>query len=100
MCLRPAVQAMLVVGRLLLGFGVGFVNQVVPLYLSEMAPYQYRGGLNVCFQLCITIGILIAQLVNYGVQDWDEGWVHAARGCSVCSTWTGCMAHIVRYSRS
>jgi hypothetical protein len=31
------------------------------------------GGLNVCFQLCITVGILIAQLVNYGVQDWDDG---------------------------
>ena len=24
----------------------GFANQVVPLYLSEMAPYNYRGGLN------------------------------------------------------
>ena len=33
----------------------GFVNQVAPLYLSEMAPYNYRGGMNVCFQLCITI---------------------------------------------
>lgn len=28
----------------------GFVNQVAPLYLSEMAPVNYRGGLNVCFQ--------------------------------------------------
>lgn len=33
------------------------MNQVAPLYLSEMAPYQYRGGMNVCFQLCITIGV-------------------------------------------
>ncbi len=31
-------------------FPAGFVNQVAPLYLSEMAPYNYRGGLNVCFQ--------------------------------------------------
>lgn len=37
--------AMLVVGRLLLGFGVGSANQVVPLYLSEMAPFKYRCAL-------------------------------------------------------
>ncbi|KAL7234908.1 hypothetical protein ACSBR1_018388 [Camellia fascicularis] len=37
----------------------------VPLFVSEMAPHRYRGTLNVCFQLFITIGILIAGLVNY-----------------------------------
>jgi hypothetical protein len=31
-------------------------NQVVPLYLSEMAPFKYRGGLNMMFQLAVTIG--------------------------------------------
>ncbi|GAB4823413.1 hypothetical protein N2152v2_010459 [Parachlorella kessleri] len=66
--------AMLVIGRLMLGFGVGSANQVVPLYLSEMAPFKYRGGLNMLFQLATTIGILVAQLINYGVQDWAEGW--------------------------
>ncbi|KAL7113879.1 hypothetical protein ACP275_04G086600 [Erythranthe tilingii] len=56
---------MLIVGRVLLGAGVGFGNQAVPLFISEIAPAKYRGGLNVCFQLMITIGILIANLVNY-----------------------------------
>ncbi|XP_028788740.1 sugar carrier protein C-like [Neltuma alba] len=56
---------MLIVGRMLLGFGVGFCNQSVPLYLSEMAPYKYRGSLNVMFQMSITIGILIANVLNY-----------------------------------
>ncbi len=28
--------AMLIVGRVALGFGVGFANQSVPLFLSEM----------------------------------------------------------------
>ncbi|GAU12634.1 hypothetical protein TSUD_121250 [Trifolium subterraneum] len=30
--------SMLIVGRILLGVGIGFGNQAVPLYLSEMAP--------------------------------------------------------------
>jgi MFS family permease len=32
--------AMLIVGRVLLGVGIGFGNQAVPLYLSEIAPYR------------------------------------------------------------
>eukprot|EP00850_Spirogloea_muscicola_P002656 SM000010S04294 [mRNA] locus=s10:697628:700296:- [translate_table: standard] len=59
---------MLVIGRVMLGFGVGFANQTVPLYLSEMAPAQLRGGLNMMFQMATTIGILCAQLINYGTE--------------------------------
>ncbi|KAL0911253.1 hypothetical protein M5K25_019380 [Dendrobium thyrsiflorum] len=58
--------AMLIAGRILLGIGVGFANQSVPVYLSEMAPAKYRGTLNIGFQLMITIGILAANLINYG----------------------------------
>ncbi|KAI3450298.1 hypothetical protein Pfo_006963 [Paulownia fortunei] len=39
--------------------------QAVPLFISEIAPAKYRGGLNVCFQMLITVGILIANVVNY-----------------------------------
>ncbi|XVE59381.1 hypothetical protein DITRI_Ditri05aG0042000 [Diplodiscus trichospermus] len=56
---------MLIAGRLFLGVGVGAGNQAVPLFISEIAPAKYRGGLNVCFQLLITIGILGANVVNY-----------------------------------
>ncbi|KAI4323728.1 hypothetical protein L6164_023311 [Bauhinia variegata] len=41
---------MLIIGRLLLGVGVGFANQAVPLYLSEMAPTRIRGAINNGFQ--------------------------------------------------
>jgi len=58
--------AMLIAGRILLGCGVGFANQAVPLFLSEIAPTRIRGGLNILFQLNVTIGILFANLVNYG----------------------------------
>jgi hypothetical protein len=42
--------------------------QATPLYLSEMAPYNLRGALNILFQLAVTIGIFVAQLINYGTQ--------------------------------
>ncbi|CAN6342112.1 unnamed protein product [Urochloa humidicola] len=67
--------AMLIVGRILLGCGVGFANHTVPLFLSEIAPTRIRGGLNVLFQLNISIGILFANVINYGtnrIRPW--GW--------------------------
>ncbi|PKA45697.1 Sugar carrier protein C [Apostasia shenzhenica] len=66
--------AMLIVGRILLGIGVGFANQSVPVYLSEMAPARLRGMLNIGFQLMITIGILAANLINYGTSKIKGGW--------------------------
>ncbi|CAM8888623.1 unnamed protein product [Rhodiola kirilowii] len=65
---------MLIIGRLFLGAGVGFSIQSVPLYVSEMAPYKYRGALNVLFQLSITIGILAANIVNYFTVKIPGGW--------------------------
>ncbi|PIN09174.1 putative transporter (major facilitator superfamily) [Handroanthus impetiginosus] len=67
--------AMLIIGRILLGIGIGFGNQAVPLYLSEMAPANIRGAVNQLFQLTTCLGILIANFVNYGfekIHPW--GW--------------------------
>ncbi|KAJ8753255.1 hypothetical protein K2173_017871 [Erythroxylum novogranatense] len=67
--------AMLLLGRIMLGVGIGFGNQAVPVYLSEMAPTHLRGGLNMMFQLATTLGIFTANMVNYGthkLQPW--GW--------------------------
>ncbi|KAG2606305.1 sugar transport protein MST6-like [Panicum virgatum] len=65
---------MLILGRVLLGVGVGFASQTAPLYLSEMAPARMRGMLNNGFNLMITVGILLATLVNYGTQKIAGGW--------------------------
>jgi MFS transporter, SP family, sugar:H+ symporter len=48
--------------------------QAVPLYLSEMAPAKMRGMLNITFQLMITIGILVANLINYFTAKIAGGW--------------------------
>lgn len=66
---------MLLIGRILLGIGIGFSNQSVPLYLSEMAPAKIRGAVNQLFQLTTCLGILIANVINYGtekIHPW--GW--------------------------
>ncbi|EEF32198.1 sugar transporter, putative [Ricinus communis] len=57
---------MLIIGRILLGIGVGFGNEAVPLFLSEIAPVHQRGAVNILFQLLVTVGVLFANLVNYG----------------------------------
>ncbi|KAJ7979455.1 Sugar transport protein [Quillaja saponaria] len=66
--------AMLIVGRLLLGCGVGFANQAVPVFLSEIAPTRIRGALNILFQLNVTIGILFANIINYFTAQIKGGW--------------------------
>ncbi|XWS08995.1 hypothetical protein CRYUN_Cryun40dG0047900 [Craigia yunnanensis] len=66
---------MIIIGRILLGCGVGFANQAVPLFLSELAPAKIRGALNISFQLFITIGIFIANMVNYFTTNiHPNGW--------------------------
>ncbi|KAG6535999.1 sugar transport protein MST1-like isoform X1 [Zingiber officinale] len=66
---------MLILGRILLGFGVGFTNQATPVYLAETAPARWRGAFTAGFQLFIAVGVVVANLTNYGashVRAW--GW--------------------------
>ncbi|KAK2458317.1 Sugar transport protein 13 [Trifolium repens] len=65
---------LLICGRILLGCGVGFANQAVPVFLSEIAPTRIRGALNIMFQLNITIGIFIANLVNWFTSKMEGGY--------------------------
>ncbi|PNY11407.1 hexose carrier protein hex6-like [Trifolium pratense] len=65
---------MLILGRVLLGVGIGFANQSVPLYLSEMAPAKHRGAINNGFQFCVGIGVLSANLINFGTEKIKDGW--------------------------
>lgn len=47
------------------GLGVGMSSIVVPAYISEIAPREYRGRLVALYQFQIVFGILVAFLSNY-----------------------------------
>lgn len=61
--LAPQV-ALLVLFRILLGLAVGAASVVVPVYLAEMAPTAQRGRVSTLNALMITVGILLAYIVN------------------------------------
>ncbi|MCD2423269.1 sugar porter family MFS transporter [Niabella pedocola] len=53
-----------IVFRFLGGVGIGLASNVVPLYISEIAPAKIRGRLVTFYQFALTLGILIAYLSN------------------------------------
>ncbi|KAK4405707.1 Sugar transport protein 8 [Sesamum angolense] len=73
-CGAANAKWMLIFGRVLFGIGVGFGNEAVPLFLSEIAPINHRGAVNILFQLLVTVGILVANLINYGTSMMKHGW--------------------------
>lgn len=69
--LAPDVS-LLVIGRLVVGVGVGVAAVAAPLYGSELAPAAHRGRFVSAYQLAITIGIFLAYLVNAGLAASDS----------------------------
>ncbi|KAJ4375906.1 hypothetical protein N0V83_001184 [Neocucurbitaria cava] len=66
--------SLLVPGRLIAGIGVGFVSAIIILYMSEVAPKGVRGAIVSGYQFCITIGLLLAAVVDNATKDrMDSG---------------------------
>jgi sugar porter (SP) family MFS transporter len=59
----------LVIGRFTVGFGVGAASVAAPLYAAELAPKQVRGRFVSSYQLAITIGILLADVVDAALSE-------------------------------
>ncbi|KAM5353642.1 hypothetical protein ACJ41O_000292 [Fusarium nematophilum] len=51
-------------GRFFAGLGVGQISAIIPLYQSETAPKWIRGAIVGAYQWAITIGLLLAAIVN------------------------------------
>lgn len=64
----------MIVGRFIMGFGVGTGSLISPLYISELAPSKFRGRLVVINCLAITGGQLIAYAIGAGLNHVNNGW--------------------------
>ncbi|WIA99501.1 sugar porter family MFS transporter [Curtobacterium sp. MCBA15_012] len=73
-CVVAPALGVMVVGRVLLGLAVGGASTVVPVFLAEVAPYEFRGSLSGRNELMIVIGQLAAFVVNAVIGTlWGEG---------------------------
>ncbi|HMB50054.1 MAG TPA: sugar porter family MFS transporter [Natronoarchaeum rubrum] len=64
MAVAPTIE-WLFVGRVIDGVAVGLASMIGPLYISEIAPADIRGGMVTLFQFAVTFGLLTSYLVNY-----------------------------------
>ncbi|CAI7565664.1 unnamed protein product [Penicillium pancosmium] len=55
-------------GRVLTGLGTGVASNIVPIYLSELAPPAIRGRLVGLYELGWQIGGMLGFWINYGVE--------------------------------
>lgn len=62
----------MMMGRFVAGLGVGNLSVGVPMFQSECCPREIRGAVVASYQLMITIGILVANGINYGVREIEE----------------------------
>ncbi|MDG6095582.1 sugar porter family MFS transporter [Acetobacter sp. AN02] len=70
--MAPDVRS-LIGARLVLGLAVGGSTQVVPMYISELAPRERRGTLVTMFNVAIGIGIVVAAVIGlFERTNW--GW--------------------------
>jgi SP family sugar:H+ symporter-like MFS transporter len=62
----------MMMGRFVAGIGVGNLSVGVPMFQSECCPREIRGAVVASYQLMITIGILVSNLINYGVREIES----------------------------
>lgn len=64
----------LLLGRLMVGVGIGVNTALVPLYISEVAPTRYRGALASICQVGTCIGIIAVLLIGVPAETDPHWW--------------------------
>lgn len=66
----------MIAGRSIIGLAVGAASFVVPLYIAELAPAQFRGQLVTLNVLFITLGQVAAYIIGWGFSELggSSGW--------------------------
>lgn len=72
-CALCTSLGILLVGRVIVGLGIGLSSTAVPVYIAEISPPKARGWQVSLFQLAITVGIVAAYLVDYALAG-SEAW--------------------------
>ncbi|KAF7256018.1 hypothetical protein EG68_07484 [Paragonimus skrjabini miyazakii] len=68
-------KEILLVGRLIVGFAIGMASMTVPVYIAEISPSHLRGALVTLNQVSITVGQMIAAIVDgIFMLDATNGW--------------------------
>ncbi|NXR63919.1 GTR10 protein, partial [Rhadina sibilatrix] len=66
--------AVLVIGRVTVGFAISVSSMACCIYVSEMVAAHQRGLLVSLYEAGITVGILLSYALNYVFADVEEGW--------------------------
>ncbi|XP_029670395.1 glucose transporter type 1 isoform X5 [Formica exsecta] len=75
---------MLFFGRFIIGVNCGLNTSLVPMYISEIAPLNLRGGLGTVNQLAVTVGLLVSQVLGIEqILGTNEGWP-VLLGLAIC----------------
>lgn len=75
---------LLIIGRFVIGVNCGLYTSLSPMYVSELAPINLRGGLGTVNQLAVTIGLLLSQVLGIDkILGTRDGW-HILLGLAIC----------------
>lgn len=61
----PQTVSMLVVFRIIGGFGIGIASMNAPMYIAELSPANIRGKMVTLYQLAVVLGFFLVFLVTY-----------------------------------
>ncbi|HEU5215456.1 MAG TPA: sugar porter family MFS transporter [Gaiellaceae bacterium] len=73
-CAFSQTYPQILASRFWLGLAVGTASFVSPMYIAEMVPPRIRGGVVSFNQLMITLGILVAYIVDWGFAGFSNNW--------------------------
>jgi sugar porter (SP) family MFS transporter len=73
-CAFSQTYPQILAARFWLGLAVGTASFVSPMYIAEMVPPRIRGGVVSFNQLMITLGILVAYIVDWGFAGFSNNW--------------------------
>lgn len=57
-------KEVLLVGRMVVGMGIGLASMCIPVYMAESSPVELRGTLGASFQVMICLGQVVAACVD------------------------------------